>query len=124
MNKEFVKSFSATAAITKRRLVKVGSTDGSVAVAAAATDNIIGVADSLGQATAGDMCDVVLAGIGEVEYGGTVTRGDRLVADSSGRAVAESAAGGSNVGVVGTALTSGVIGDIGEFLIGHGSMQG
>jgi len=92
MNKEFVKSFKATAAIAARSLVTVGSTDNSAAIASAAADNVIGVSDSIGQDTAGGMCDVVLAGIAEVKCGGTVARGDRLVSNASGQAITETAA--------------------------------
>lgn len=124
MNKVFVKSYAADAAIGARLIVKVGAADGSVAQASAATDAVIGVADSIGQDTAAGMCDVVMAGIAEVVYGGTVTRGDNLVADANGKAVAESAGAGSNVNVIGVAMTSGVADDIGEVFLAVGSLQG
>lgn len=123
MNKEFVKNYTADAQILGRRLVKIGAADGSVAAAAAATDNVIGVSDQT-TTEAGEQCDVILAGIAEVSYGGTVTRGDLLVANASGQAVTQAAGAGNNVGVIGTAMVSGVSGDVGEVLISRGSLQG
>lgn len=87
MNPQLIKNFEAGAAITKHRIVKPGADDDHVLVAAANTDLLIGIADLLGAAAAEDRIDVILAGIADVEFGGTVTRGQSVTADSSGKAV-------------------------------------
>lgn len=123
-NPSLIKNFSAGAVINPYRAVKLGSADHTVIQAAAATDQPIGVSNRLG-ADAGDArCDVVMGGIAEIEYGGTVTRGTLLVADSVGRAVAFAAGAGTNNGVIGIAMVSGVVGDIGQVLVGPGQAQG
>ena len=82
------RNFTADGAITKRRIVKPGGSDGEVAAAAAADDDLIGVADELGQPKDDARVDVHLAGIAAVEYGGAVTRGAPLTANADGKAVA------------------------------------
>jgi hypothetical protein len=114
----------AEAAINPRRLVKFGTADGSVIQAAAAADKPIGVADQLGQLTVGGRVDVVMAGICEVELGGGVTRGDPITADAVGRGVLAAPAAGTNNGVVGRALMSGVLGDVVTVILGNGTFQG
>ncbi|MBN2895046.1 MAG: DUF2190 family protein [Campylobacterales bacterium] len=103
-----VLTFVAGAAIAANTLVKFGSADGEVAQAAAATDGVIGISE-LGAEGAGDRVDVTLAGIEEVTYGGTVTRGDLLTTDANGRAISATVAGSR---IIGYALESGVAGDI------------
>lgn len=132
-NPTLTKNFTAEAAITKRRIVKLGTADGQVVPAAAATDALIGIAAELDAAIT-TRVDVHVAGIAEVELGGTVTRGQLVTADASGRAVAatrhthtENTAGtytqsattgvGSGERAIGFALVSGVVGDIGTVLI-------
>jgi len=90
-NELFVKSFAPGAAIAAYRIVKSGAANGAVIQATAGTG--IGVANGLGAAATDDTVDVVLAGIAEVEYGGNVTRGDRLTADADGKAVKVSDSG-------------------------------
>jgi hypothetical protein len=85
---------------------------------------LMGVTDRLGAAVAGDRIDVVRSGIAEVEFGGTVARGDPLTADASGRAVAAAPAAGANAYVIGFAEVSGVLGDIGSASILPGRIQG
>lgn len=117
------KNYTAGAAITKYRLVKFGAADGAVLQGAAAANLVIGVAESLDVAS-GERIDVIRAGIAEVEYGGAVTRGDKLVSDASGKAVAAAPAGGGNVHVIGVAEVSGADGDIGSVFISPSVMQG
>jgi hypothetical protein len=100
------------------RIVKFGANDNAVIQAAAATDASIGVADQLGADAAGHPIDVIRSGIAEVEYGGNVTRGVALTADSQGRAIAATA--GANVRIIGFAEVSGVVGDIGSVHIAPG----
>ena len=117
------KNYTAGAAIAKYRLVKFGAADGAVLQGAAAANLVIGVAESLDVAS-GERIDVIRAGIAEVEYGGAVTRGDKLVSDASGKAVAAAPAGGANVHVIGVAEVSGADGDIGSVFISPSVMQG
>lgn len=105
----FIKSYRADAAVTKHRLVKAGAADGSIAQAAAATDAVMGVADSLGGAT-GEIMDVVCGGYATVEYGGAVTRGAPLTADADGKAIVATVAGSR---LIGYAVTAGAAGDLG-----------
>lgn len=112
-NELFIKACYAGAAILPFRIVKHGAADGFAVQAAAAADFSFGVSDSLGAAAANDPCDVIRGGIAEVIYGGTITRGQPVTSDSSGRAVA--AATGNRV--IGYAEVSGVVGDRGSIFI-------
>lgn len=113
----------AEGAISAYRIVKFGANDGGYLQAAAATDFLVGVCESVGPAS-GERLDVVKAGIALIEFGGTVTRGQPITADASGKAVAAAPAAGSNVRIVGFAEVSAVAGDIAEALIAPGVMQG
>lgn len=113
MNRGLVKSFVAGAAIAANRIVKFGASD-VVVQGAAATDYLLGVADS--DAGSGARVDVVMTGSVEVVLGGTVTRGALLTTDANGKAVV--AAAGNRV--IGIALQSGVAGDIGDVLLAQG----
>lgn len=123
-NPQLIKSFNAEAAVSPFRIVKVGAADGGVIQGAAASDVLLGVSGEMGQSTVGGRCDVVMDGIADVEYGGTVTRGARLTSDATGRAVAAAPAAGTNNGVIGIALVSGVVGDIGSALVSPSTLQG
>lgn len=123
-NPTLTKTFVAGAAIAKRRIVKLGSADGVVVQATAtATDALMGVAAEIDAANGGRV-DVHMAGIAEVEYGGSVTRGALLKADTDGKAVAAAPAGGTNNRVIGVATVSGASGDVGLVLIAPSMMQG
>lgn len=123
-NETLVKTFIAAAPVAPFRLVKLGAADGQATQAAAVTDAIFGVSNLLGADATGDRFDVVMAGIAEIEYGDTVTRGDWLTTDADGKAVAAAPATGANNSVIGRAMTSGVAGDIGSVFIAPGSLQG
>lgn len=111
------KTYTATAAVTKRRIVKFGAADGAVIPAAAATDLLVGVSGDI-DAAIGERCDVHMLGcIADVEYGGTVARGDLLTADASGRAITTTTAANRYIGI---AEVSGVVGDIGSVVISPG----
>ncbi len=110
--------FKANAAIAARRIVEVLTSDGNVSQAAANDDAIIGVSGSRAVA-ANETVEVAVAGIVEVEYGGTIARGALLTADSDGKAVSTTAAGKR---IVGIAINSGVDNDIGLVLISPGSV--
>jgi hypothetical protein len=121
-NEGLAKTLIAGAAVAARRIVKFGSSDTAVVQAAAATDLSIGVAD-LGAAS-GEYCDVIIDGIALVEYGGNVTRGQKLTADADGKAVAAAPAAGVNNHVIGIAMLSGASGDIGSVRISPSTVQG
>ncbi len=124
-NPGLVKSMVAEAAVLPYRVVKFGTADGQVIQAAAAADALVGVADNLGQSTAGHRVDVVLDGIAEAEVGAGVTRGALLSADSSGRVIAATAAAGANVRVIGVAMASATnAGEIIPIAVQPGSFQG
>jgi hypothetical protein len=123
-NPILIKTYIAEAAVLPFRIVKWGAADGQVLPAAAATDKPIGVSDNIGQATVNGRVDVVRAGVTEVQYGGTVTRGDLLVSDANGKAVTAAPGAGTNHQIIGRAEKSGVLDDIGEVMIAAVSTQG
>lgn len=123
MSKNVIKSFTAGATVEGRRLVKM-SDDNTVIKATAATDKIIGVSSAV-DAASGGRCDVILSGPAEVLLGDTVTRGNPVVADAAAKgapatlnaSITQNAGGTINVSgsaqtQIGTALASGVVGDI------------
>lgn len=104
------KSLEATVAIPKRRLVRFGAADGTGILAVNATTYIRGVSSDV-DTDIGERASVFMVGnVADVEYGGTVARGDPLTADANGRAITASA---GNF-IVGYAEVSGVSGDIGS----------
>jgi len=121
---ELTTPHTADGAIGAYRIVVHGAADGNVAQAANSTTPLIGVTDRISAAVAGDRVDVIRGGIAEVEYGGTVTRGDPLTADASGRAINAAPGAGVNAYIVGLAEESGVVGQIGSVHIGRGRIQG
>ena len=123
-NRDLVKSYLAEGTIGPCRIVKPGANDYGVAIAAAATDKLIGVTLPLISVIAGDSVEVAHDDIADVVLGGTVTRGDLLTSDANGAAITATAAAGSNVRVIGIAVVSGVAGDIIPVLINPGSFQG
>jgi hypothetical protein len=122
-NANLVKNFKAEAAIAAFTVVKHGSADGQVLTAAAVADKLFGVSTDI-PAAINERCDVILGGIADVLYGGAVTRGDLLTSDASGRAVTAAPAAGTNNRIIGMAVVSGVLGDIGQVDINQGMMQG
>lgn len=138
MNLTRVKSYTAQGAIPKRSIVKFGTVDGTVTLAAASTDGMMGVAVSANDAADGDRIDVARSDIAEVIAGGNITRGDQLTSDANGHAVTaarhthtENTAGAyaqnatTSVAtvdrVIGIAEVSAVAGDIFDALIAPGS---
>lgn len=112
-------AMNAGAAITKFRILKFDTVDGQVVQAAAATDKMLFVSGLLGADASGDRLDVWHNGCVEVEYGGTVTRGDLLTADANGKAIATTTANDRYIGI---ADVSGVAGDIGSVWIQPGQV--
>ncbi|MFW6344781.1 MAG: hypothetical protein ACOC0M_00395 [Halomonas sp.] len=111
-------------AIAPYRLVKVGSNNRAVVQASADADLFVGVSDSIGADAEGDPIDVIRSGIAEIEYGGSVTRGQPLTADADGKAVAAAPDAGANAEIIGWAEVSGVAGDIGSVFIERTRIQG
>lgn len=122
-NNDFIKGFKAGAVILPRRIVKFGADDVTVIQAAAAGDASIGVSD-LGAAAIGDHASIIMGQAAIVEYGGTVARGDQLTSDATGRAITAAPAAGANVRIIGTAMVSGVVGDLGSVHIAPSMLQG
>lgn len=123
---DLVKTFFAGAAISPARLVKFDTDDRTVIQGAAAGDAVIGVSYNapISAAASGERVDIVISGIAPVTYGGTVTRGQLLMSDSTGRAITATAAAGTNVRTAGVAMVSGVVGDVGAISLSPGSFQG
>lgn len=113
MNPGLTKNYNSGAAVLARRFVKHGASDDAVIQAAASTDSIMGVSDDLGASAASESLDVYHSGIVEVDFGGTITRGQQITSDSAGKAVV--AVDGDRAG--GVAMVSGVSGDIGSVLL-------
>ena len=108
----------AGAAVEPFRIVKFSDADGKYVQAAAATDLLVGVSESLAAAD-GERIDICRIGIASVRYGGTVVRGQKLTSDADGKAVA--AKDGEQT--IGTAEVSGVAGDIGSVLLAPGGIK-
>lgn len=122
-NPSLIKQGVAETAIAPYRITKPGTSDGAYLQAAAADDFLNGVCESVGPA-AGERLDVVKSGIADVEFGGTVARGEPVTADANGKAVKAAPAVGSNVRIIGFAEVSAVAGDIAQVLIAPGVIQG
>ncbi|AKH37294.1 MULTISPECIES: DUF2190 family protein [Nitrosomonas] len=117
------KNYTAGGAINPYRIVKPGSNDGEVVQAAAATDSLMGVCESVGPAS-GERCDIVKSGIADLEFAGVVTRGGPVTSDADGKGVAAAPAAGANVRIIGFAEVTTAPGDIAPVLIAPGTMQG
>lgn len=92
------KSYIAEAAISPFRIAKLGTADGKVTIAAAATDLLIGVVNEVGPAI-NERCDVIHAGIAYVEAGAAVTRGSSITSDASGRGIATTTTANRVIGI-------------------------
>lgn len=109
-------TLTAAAAYTSNQydLVEVNSTADQAVLASVLGQSVMGVLTN--DPASGEACSIAYAGISKVRYGGTVAKGDLLVANASGRAVAASAGGQY---VIGRALVAGANGEIGTMLITH-----
>ncbi len=121
MIRAFEKSFLSTndlsAAANQYTIVKADvSNDESIVLAAAATDPIVGILVNLPKA--GKAANVQWLGSCKVLAGGTITRGDKVTANSSGAAITTTSSGNT---VVGIALQSAVSGDLFEVLLTPGA---
>ncbi|QFR32391.1 hypothetical protein [Ancylobacter sp. TS-1] len=113
MSRPFIKSYVATADIAPYLIAKaaVPATGTTVSTAAAATDSLLGVTDSLG-GVAGKAVDITLQGPAEVRLGGNVGFNDPLTADANGKAIVAVAGAGANKRIIGYALAPGALDDI------------
>ncbi len=103
------KIVKAGGTITKYGQVKYGADDDTVVLAAAATDDIIGVAQQAG--VSGDMIRIMLLGVSRVKTGGVIARGGFVTSDANGLGVAIGAVAGTNYCAVGRALATSASGD-------------
>ncbi|AFY60356.1 hypothetical protein [Synechococcus sp. PCC 6312] len=106
-----IKNFDSASPVAPRRIMAMGASDGYAEQASSPSQRLIGVSQ-WGRSQAG-RTDVVLSWIEEVDYGGTITRGQLLTTDADGKAVTA----GDGDYSVGMAFVSGVAGDIGYVLI-------
>ena len=116
------RAYTAGAAVRARRLVKF-SAELTVIEATAATDLIIGVADSL-DVPATDRVDIFKEGVIPVLLGGSVVAGAPITSDAQGRGVAAAPGAGVNNRIIGFAETAGVSGDIIDVTLSLSIMQG
>lgn len=113
----------ATAVVAALIAVKHGAADGTCVPATAPTDLIIGVSDGLPK-DINEMVDVPSAGYAEVLCGAAVTRGQKLTCDATSRAVPCAPGVGVNHQSFGTALQSGVAGDVIAYQVALTTVQG
>lgn len=105
--KDFEKSFvcGATSLATKQFYLVKQHTDGTMILAAAATDKIVGVLNN--KPAIGAAARVQLNGTAKVVAGGTISVGAWVTADSAGKAVATTTAGDVVIGkFLGTAAAA------------------
>jgi len=102
-------TYTAVGEIPARVVVKHGANDGEAAVAASASDALLGVSSELARAN-GQHVDVIRSGVTPVLYGAAIARGAALTANSSGAAIPAKA----NDQIIGYAEISGSAGDIGS----------
>ena len=118
------KSFSAEAAISPYRLVKLGSADGKVTLATGATDMTIGVCNEVGPAI-GERADIIVVGVAFVEAGAAIARGNFVTSDATGRGVVPAPAAGTNNRCIGVAIDSAsAAGDVIPVLLSPCMLQG
>ena len=123
-NIKLVKNFIADSAIPAFSIAAFSTVDWHSTQAVSPTASaLLGVTTDIAAAI-GDRSDVIVEGLADVVFGGTVTRGDYLTSDASGRAVTAAPAAGVNNFVIGMAMASGVVGDIGQCLLSQGKIQG
>ncbi|WP_337846245.1 capsid cement protein [Sphingomonas sp.] len=115
---KLIRSFEASADVDPYRIVRFSDASASskIAEATAATQAIFGTTGKLGGAT-GDMVDVTLSGLGDVQLGGTVTAGAWLTSDADGKAIAATLAGQR---LIGQAHAPGVADDVIPYLCAPG----
>lgn len=117
-------NYTAQGAIPRYRFVTPGTADRTVKVAVGATAPLTGVCHDINLVD-GERGDIVRDAMPEIEYGGTVTRGDLLTSDAEGRAIAVvDPAVGATVYYGAIAEVSGVLGDICPTFLATGKLIG
>jgi hypothetical protein len=116
---QFVKSFTKTLVAAADLSASIGyivklDTNGDVVLAAAATDNIIGVVENNDGASGAGVVYQFLGTV-KVKLGGTVSIGAWVTADSAGKGVATTT---DKDVAIGRALEAGVSGDLIEVQLG------
>lgn len=102
------KAADCAAAITAPYTIATfGGDDDTLALATSATDAMLGIFQHTTTA-AGETVRIMMTGISDCKLGGTVARGKPVTADANGKGVQAAA----NESSVGTAMASGVAGDI------------
>ncbi len=122
-NDGLIVAYDAGGTINAHRIVKVGGSDYEALQATGNGEAFLGLSTDV-KAESGEPVDVIRDGIGNIEYGGSVTRGDWLTADADAKAVTAAPASGTNVQVIGRAEVSGVAGEIGAAFIRPFELQG
>lgn len=117
-----IKSFRALTLVHGLRLVAASATDKQVETASAATDPILGVADTF-DTEAGEMADVIMSGLAPVMAGGDIDFGDPVTADADGYAVAAVPVAGSLVRIAGFAMCDATTGDRFDILVSPGILN-
>lgn len=123
MRDGFIDSRATPAAVAPYAIVAFNGTRGQVRQAAADTDPLAGIADSMGS-TPGGMADVQLTQIADARAGGTLAAGDRVTADANGRAVKAVKRAGFAVSYIGFAQEPAVADDIFPVLLAPGVIDG
>ena len=132
MDRTLIKSYTAAAPVTARRVVRFDTSTPfpNVVQAAAATEAQIGISSNDGEngtllTPAGQRVDVILDGICEAEAGAAFAAGVLLSADAQGRVVTTTAAAGANARFIAVALQpAAAAGDIVQVYLQQGSFQG
>ncbi|MDY0349461.1 MAG: DUF2190 family protein [Tenuifilaceae bacterium] len=107
-NPGLIKTLFAETAVPAYRIVAHGSKDYAVTLATLATDPLLGTSTMEGSTGAHEV-DVVISGLPEVRFGGSVAAGDPLTSDTQGRAVKATVAGSRLIGFAYVSATEGVI---------------
>lgn len=119
-NPLLIKALTASALIAACRIV-VQDGDASALPAGADLAAIpFGVSEKGGAAEAGSRVDVVTHGFAPIEFGGNVSFGDPLTSDADGRAIVAAPAPGTEIAIVGYAVSSGDADTIGSLRLAPG----
>lgn len=119
-NYRSIPGIKASGTVTQYRAVKMDTTNRQVVAItnANAPDLPIGILQN--DPASGEAADIAHEGVAKAEYGGTITRGDSLAMDNTGKLITDAVvADGSAVDLyhLAKALESGSSGDVREVLI-------